>query len=346
MPRTRSLAWSELKIGVLTVVALGIAALTIFLLTGSRGFFWQRYNLKTRFPNVAGLKPGSPVRLAGVEVGSVTSTEFAGDLVDVGLEVNTSSRDRITTGSIASLGSVSLLGESAVDITPSTQGTPIPEWGYIPQGRAKGQISSVAETAAEGLDEIAKLVKDVRSGRGTMGKLMTDEQLYNELNRFVTAAGDVTRGIRQGRGSIGRFMNDPQMAASLESSVKNLDAMTARINAGQGSLGKLLKDGAFSQALTGATSNLQELTGRLNRGEGTAGKLMTDATLFNRLTSVTDRFDQLVSRLNEGQGTAGQLLKDKQLYENMNAAVNDLRSLVSDIRKDPRKFLNVKVSIF
>ncbi len=40
------------------------------------------------------------------------------------------------------------------------------------------------------------------------------------------------------------------------------------------------------------------------------------------------------------------MLKDKQLYENMNGAVSDLRTLVSDIRKDPKKYLNVKVSIF
>ena len=46
MPRTRSLAWSELRTGVLTVLALIIIAVTIFTLTGSRGFFWQRYTLE------------------------------------------------------------------------------------------------------------------------------------------------------------------------------------------------------------------------------------------------------------------------------------------------------------
>jgi phospholipid/cholesterol/gamma-HCH transport system substrate-binding protein len=71
MPRTRSLAWSELRIGVLTVVAVIIAVLTVFLLTGSRGFFWQRYNLKTQFSTVPGLTSGSPVRVAGGEVGTV-----------------------------------------------------------------------------------------------------------------------------------------------------------------------------------------------------------------------------------------------------------------------------------
>ncbi len=346
MPRTRSLAWSELKIGMLTIGAIAIAALLIFSLTGSKGFFWQRYSLKTRFSNVAGLAPGSPVRVAGVEVGSVSAVDLIGEQVDVIFEVNTTYRSRITDRSVAKLGSVSLLGQSAVDVTPSTQGTPIPEWGYVPAGRTPAQIADITEQAAQGIDEISKLVHDVRQGRGTVGKLMTDERLYTELHQFVASAGELTRGIREGRGTVGKLLNDRKAADALEASLRNIETMTSKINSGEGSLGKLVKDDAFAESLTGATANLRDLTGRLNRGEGTAGKLMTDATLFNRLNSMTDRFDQLITKLNDGQGTAGLLLKDKQLYENMNGAVSDLRALVGDIKKDPRKFLNVKVSIF
>src|SRR5437763_11885553 len=129
MPRTRSLAWAELKIGLLTIAAVLIAAITIFMLTGMRGFFWQRYSLKTRFSNVPGLKSGSPVRVAGVEVGSVNDVELIEDQVEVTFQVNRAYRDRITSESAATLGSVSLLGEASVDISPSTRGTPIPEWG-------------------------------------------------------------------------------------------------------------------------------------------------------------------------------------------------------------------------
>ena len=78
MPRTRSLAWAELKIGIIAVFALVMAGLLIFAVGGSGGFFWQRYPLKARFANVAGLKSGSPVRVAGVEVGSVTDVELVG----------------------------------------------------------------------------------------------------------------------------------------------------------------------------------------------------------------------------------------------------------------------------
>lgn len=346
MPRTRSLAWSELKLGVLTITALVIASLTVILVMGGKGFFWQRYPLKTRFVNVAGLKSGSPVRVAGKEVGSVDEVEFSGDQIDVVFEVNKNVRARITSSSVATLGSISLLGEAAVDITASSGGTPIPEWGYVPTGKASAAFSEVATQASEGIDEITKLVRETRQGRGTIGKLMTDEQLYADLHRFVATAGEVTQGIRQGRGSVGKLLNDPKSAEALEASLKNLEAMTARINAGEGSLGKLLKDDAFSKALTGATSNFEQLSAKMNRGEGTIGKLMTDDALFRKMNAVADRFDQLMTRLNDGEGTAGQLMKDKRLYENMNKAVTELQSLVVDIRRDPRKFLNVKVSIF
>jgi len=346
MPRTRSLAWSELKIGVLTIVAIVIAGVLIFALTGSRGFFWQRYHLKTRFATVAGLATGSPVRVGGVEVGSVKSVQFAGDQIDVTFDVKKDVQDKITDRSKATLGSISLLGEGAIDITPSSSGTPIPEWGYVPAARPPAQLADVTEKVNVGVEEITGLVRDVRSGRGTVGKLVTDDRLYADLERFATTANEVTRSLKEGRGTVGKLLNDRKTADALEASVSNLEAMTRRINAGEGSLGKLLKDDTFAQSLNGATDNLRTLIDRLNRGEGTAGKLMTDPALFNRMNDLTMRLNDLTIRLNDGEGTMGQLLKDKQLYENMNAAVNDFRSLMTEIKKDPRRYLNVRVSIF
>jgi phospholipid/cholesterol/gamma-HCH transport system substrate-binding protein len=313
---------------------------------GGKGFIWQRYSLKTRFANVAGLKTGSPVRLAGKDVGSVTAVEFSGDLIDITFQVNKEVRTRITNTSVATLGSVSLLGEAAVDIVPSSSGTEIPEWGYVPTGRAAAGFADLTGQASAGIDQITGLIKDMRAGRGTAGKFITDDKLFNELQRFVTTAGDVTKTIRDGKGSIGKLINDPKIADSLQGSLTNLEAMTRRINAGEGSLGKLLNDDAFSTSLTGATNNLRTLTERLNAGEGTAGKLMTDPALFNQLKSLADRLDLMTKRLNDGEGSLGMLLKDKQLYDNMNAAMNDVRVLIGEIKKDPKRYLNVKVSIF
>jgi phospholipid/cholesterol/gamma-HCH transport system substrate-binding protein len=346
MPRTRSLAWSELKIGVLTIVAISIAALTIFMLTGGRGFFWQQYHLKARFGNVAGLKPGSPVRLAGVEVGSVNEVRLNGSQVDVWLSVNQQYHPDITSTSVATLGSVSLLGESSVDITPSRQGTPIPDWGYVPVGPPPSQISDVTNEANAGLSQLNGILKQVRTGQGTLGKLVTDDQLYRNLNAFVSAAQQVTSQLQAGKGTLGELLKDPKAARSLEGALQNLNDVTARLNAGQGSLGKLLKDDTFANSLTATTTNLRDLTGQLKAGKGTAGKLFTDAALYNKMDSLSARLDQLVANLNAGEGTAGQLLKDRQLYENINQTVVEVHSLIEDIRKDPKKYLTVRVSIF
>jgi phospholipid/cholesterol/gamma-HCH transport system substrate-binding protein len=346
MPRTRSLAWSELKLGVLTLVALSIAGITIILVMGGRGFSWQRYWLKTRFGNVAGLKSGSPVRVAGLEVGTVSDVVLSGDQVEVLFQVNQDVRDRITDQSRAVLGSISLLGMASVDITAASGGTPIPEWGYVAAGPTPALLADVTDQAGRGISELTGLISDMRAGRGTVGKLMTDEQLYRELNRFVTSAGDLTEGIKQGRGSLGKLVNDPKMVDTLNAALANIEQMTRQLNAGEGSLGKLLRDEAFSKSLTSATTNLDTLVGTINRGEGTMGKLIADPAVFNQVNSLTLRLDQLIARLNQGEGTAGQLLKDKQLYENINGAVADLRTLIANINKDPRRYLNIRVSIF
>ena len=346
MPRTRSLAWAELKIGVLTITAVVITALTIFFLTGDRGFPWQRYSLKARFASIPGLKEGSPVRVAGLEVGTVTNVALAGEQVEVTFEVSQDVRERITTSSLATLGSVSLLGESAVDITASASGTPIPEWGYVPPGRAAAQLADLTNEVGEGVENLSNLISDIRAGRGTVGKLMTDEQLYAELNRFAVSARTLTDSLRSDRGTIGRLMNDRRAAESLEAALGNMQTLTARINAGEGSIGKLLNDDAFSRSLTSATTNFDAVAARIRNGEGTMGKLVTDPALFNQLNSMSGRLDELMLRLNQGEGTAGRLLKDAALYENMNKVTTEISSLIEAIKKDPRKYLTVRVSIF
>ena len=181
MPRTRSLAWSELKLGILVVAALVVAAIFAFMVGGEGGLPWQRYHLKTRFPNVQGLKGGAVVRLAGVEVGQVSEVQFVGTQVEVTMEISEDVQDKITEQSRAMIGSISLLGETSIDIASVGIGRPIPDWGYIPSQKTPGQIAEVAEQAGTGIAEATELLRDIRRGRGTVGKLFTDEQVYREL---------------------------------------------------------------------------------------------------------------------------------------------------------------------
>jgi phospholipid/cholesterol/gamma-HCH transport system substrate-binding protein len=346
MPRTRSLAWAELKFGLITVFALVMAALLIFAVGGSGGFFWQNYSLKVKFDNVAGLMEGSPVRVAGVEVGSVTDVQLSATGVEVWFTIVDDMRPLVTDRSTASIGSISLLGEGAVDITAGPGGTPVPEWGYVSGGAAEGSIAQLTGQATAGLNEAKQLVAEIRSGRGTLGKLLTDDSLYREMDSFVKAAERVASSVADGKGTVGKLANDPQLYNELEAALANLNSITAKLRSGEGSLGQLMNDPALATSLNRMSGNLEAVTGRLSRGEGTAGKLLSDDALYNRLDSMTARLDTVLQQLSNGEGTAGQLLRDKQLYENMNLTVSEMRALIAEITKDPKKYLNVKVSIF
>lgn len=346
MPRTRSLAWAELKIGILTVFSVVMAGLLIFLVGNSGGFFWQRYPLKVVFDNVAGVKSGSPVRLAGMEVGAVTDVAFAPLGVEVTIEISKDVRPLVTDRSTAAVGSISLLGEGAVDIVPGPGGVPLDDWAYLPAGLAEGSIAAVTAEATLGMAEARRMMEDLRAGKGTMGRLFSDDTVYREMVRFVQAAERVTSAISDGEGTLGRFVRDPRVYRELQASLENLNTITGQIREGEGSLGRLLNDPALAQSLTSTASSMDVVAGRLSRGEGSVGKLLSDEALYERIDGMTARLDRLTVQLEKGQGTAGLLLQDGQLYENMNQAVGELRSLLADVRKDPRKFLNVKVSIF
>jgi phospholipid/cholesterol/gamma-HCH transport system substrate-binding protein len=346
MPRTRSLAWSELKIGVMAVAALALTAILIVAVGGASGFAWERYNLKTSFDNVQGLKSGAIVRVAGVEVGKVTDVRLSGTGVEVRLSIKEENQSRVTTDSRASIGSMSLLGEPLIDVSPSTTGTPLKDGDTIKSVPPAPLMSDVTASANASITEATALLKDIRGGKGTVGKLFTDEQLYRDLNAFIDSANAVTASINRGKGTLGKFTNDPKVYNELQASLANLNEITRRISAGEGSLGQLLKDDRLAKSMTATTANFEQISGRLTRGDNTAGKLLTEKELYDKLNSTMARLDDLTKNLNAGEGTAGQLLHNKEMYDNMNSAANELKGLIADIRKDPKKYLNVKVSIF
>ena len=346
MARTHSLAWSQLKIGILAVAALGLATMLILAVGGQGGFAWERYALKTKFTDIAGLKTGAVVRVAGVDVGKVTDIQFTGTEVEVVLEVNDSMKERITENSRASIGALSLLGEPLIAISPSSEGRQLQDGDFIPSTRAASGIADMAAPVSAAVEEATKLMQDIRAGKGTVGKLMTDDSAYREFNALLNSTQGVIAGINRGEGTAGKLLKSDAAYQQLNAALTNLNEMTRRIRAGEGSLGKLLQDDAMAKSLTQTADNFERISEKINAGQGTAGKLLNETAIYDRLDGITTRVDKLVASLEGGQGTAGMLMKDKQLYDNMNGAANELRSLIADVRKDPRKYLNVRVSIF
>ena len=176
MPRTRSLAWAELKIGIIAVGGARAGGDDHRRGRRRRRFFLAALRAQDQVPRRQGPEERRrrPRRRRRGRQGYATS-QLSGAEVEVLLEVKKGNEQRITTNSRASIGSLSLLGEPVIDISPSTTGTPLKDGDYIPAGRAPGQLSDVADTAREGLEQVTAILKDISAGKGTVGKLFTDD---------------------------------------------------------------------------------------------------------------------------------------------------------------------------
>jgi phospholipid/cholesterol/gamma-HCH transport system substrate-binding protein len=344
MPRTRSVAWSELKLGLLGIGTLALVSLMVVAVGGQGGFFWERYPLKMQFADARGLKAGALVRLSGKDIGTVTSVEFAGGRIEVAILLSKRVRSAVTTDSVGTIGSLSLLGEPIVDLRAASTGTPLADWAYVPT--AETRLTDLTSSASASLSTAGELLAGLRAGQGTLGRLLTDEALYQDLSAFVAAASSVTRALGSGRGTIPSLLNDPSAYRSLKTALDELQVVTSRMTNPASPLGRLLGDEAMGRSLAGTLEGLDAAGARLGRGDNTLGRLLTERELYDRLQTMTARVDQVVAGLDEGRGSAGQLLRDRELYDNMNRAASELRALLSDIRKDPKKYLRVSVSIF
>jgi phospholipid/cholesterol/gamma-HCH transport system substrate-binding protein len=346
----KALTWTELRVGVVALASLMVLAVTILYVGGGGGTpLAPKYTVKALMADVNGLKAGAPVRVGGVEVGNVTRVAFGGEqargLVEVEMRLDRSVRDRVTTQSQASLGSLGLLGEKAVDITSSGRGAPVEDGAYVPAATEdpfKGLLSDASESTAH----LRRILSRMDAGEGLIGKALRDEELYTRMVDVSTRLQGVMTKLESDQGPLGRLMNDRQMAERLSGSVRGIEALVTRVESGEGAFGMLSRDREFVSQMKSIVSRLDEVAGRLAKKDGTAGRLLHDDQLYTKLTDVTSRLDSVLSRLENGEGTAGRLVRDAELYESVTGTLRDVRTLVSDIRKEPGKYLRVKVSLF
>lgn len=345
----KALTWTELRVGAVAVVSLVILAVTILYVGQSGTPFAPRYDIRALMSDVNGLKPGAPVRVGGVDVGTVSKVDFGGararGMVEVTMHIDQRVRDRVTTESLATLGSLGLLGEKAVDVSSSSRGTPIENEGYVPaaiEDPFKGLLSDASTSTAH----LRRILSRMDAGEGLVGKALRDDELYNRMVDVSLRLQGVMGKLESEGGPLGRLVNDQEMSERLASSMKGIETVVKRIETGQGALGTLSKDDEFAAQLKTTLKRFDDVMARLERGEGTAGRMLKDDTLFQRMHDASGRLDGVLARLEQGEGTAGQLLKDRQLYDNLAGSLKDLKGLLADVRKDPGKYLRVKVSLF
>jgi phospholipid/cholesterol/gamma-HCH transport system substrate-binding protein len=327
MRRSSFITWDQLKVGVLILIALVILGVAIIKLGQAGNLFGSRYTLVSFVNNASGLRVGGPVTVAGQLAGSIKEINFLPPDNDTTrnlkliVEVNSSLREQVRQDSRAKIKTLGLLGDKVYDITVGT-----PRYRSLHEGDTvvvapAVDYEAVVQQASGAIGEVVGLTRDLKRvtagitrGEGTLGQLVTNRQLYDQLNATLTRTSSLMARLENPRGTIGRLLDDPSLYYSLNRAIASADTVISQIN----------------------------------RSNGTMGRLLRDDTLYVHLVSVVSKADSLVSAMSGGNGTVQKLFTDQQLYNQLVKTVTELNSVLIDVRRDPRRYTKdmIQVKLF
>jgi phospholipid/cholesterol/gamma-HCH transport system substrate-binding protein len=361
MPSQQEVRWSQLKVGVIVLIAAVILVTLLFLMTSSAGLgvFSRKLTITTFFENSAGLKPGAAVNLQGVTIGTVKTVTVVSiperklTPVQVVMKLNEKYAEELKKDSKASLTTIGVLGDTVVDINSQfAVGPPLRDGDELKtlETPSLTDVVKASQGTIESLNVIlAKMntiVDNMQSGKGSIGQLINNPDLYNKLNGTVDELHKMTVNLNNGKGSIGKLVNDDALYNKLNDTIGKLDNIATDLDKGNGSAGKLLKDPSLFDNLNSTLKHANALMADADAGKGGLGLIMKDPQFRNQLNDTFTQVNKLVTGINDGKGTLGKLATDDSLHTNMNNLLTNSSDLVTAVRQNPKKYLSIHLKIF
>jgi phospholipid/cholesterol/gamma-HCH transport system substrate-binding protein len=359
MPSQQQVKWSQLRVGVTVLVGSVTLAVLIFVMSGTVSPFSHKIVLRSYFENAAGLVKGAPVRLSGVDIGNVNSIRIinAPDRrltpVEVIMKLSTRFAFDLHKDSRATLATAGVLGATFVDIDSShATGPQIKDGDELPttETPALQDVLKSSQSTIDKLNVILTRVDDIvlaiQNGKGSVGKLINDPELYNRANTTISQLQQLTNQITEGKGSIGKLLYSEDLYDKIDDSVTKFNKIVDDVNSGKGNVGKLLKDEQLYNNLNQTAAKLNSLVTDIDAGRGTLGLLAKNQQYAQKIDRLTTSLEQVSNRLAAGEGSAGMIFKDPSLYNNADQMLVESRNLVKALRENPKKYLTIHFKVF
>lgn len=285
--------WIRLRVGVFVLGLLGLFMVFVLTIGSQSRIFGRRYMLHAFFGNIEGLNVGAPVRLAGTSIGSVDDITFSQDLaskkIRVTMSLDARLQDRIREDSIASIGTIGLVGDKVLELTVGSPDKPaLPPWSTVtsvdPPDYAKllqkgdqivsnvvrisdalnqlvggGAGADARRDLADGIAAFNRIMGEIEGGSGLLHALVYDKRSGNilkELSEATTALEQLASLMKQfqhQKGLAHILFADPRaesIMADLEHTSRNLRSVSDRVAQGEGTLGALIDDPTLYEDLS------------------------------------------------------------------------------------------------
>jgi phospholipid/cholesterol/gamma-HCH transport system substrate-binding protein len=340
----------EQKVGLFFLTALILLAVMIELVEDWRPFENQ-YSYVAHFNSSVGLKVGDPVRIAGVDTGKVTRISIEGNHVRVDFFVNR--EDAVREDSLAQIRQTNMLGGVFLGLDfGSNESKVLPEGSVVRtenstnidqlitnfdrnQDRVLGPLGDLVgdnrASLTAAINRLERIATKIDEGEGTLGRLVNNPELYDEMAAMSTRLNLLLAKIENGEGTLGKLLADGALYDNLNKTMINLADLSSQLTSGEGTLGRLLADDKLYVEASQADANLNDIAYKVNQGQGTLGKLVHDEALYDNVSDTMKRINSIAGKIDEGQGTLGRLVNEDDLYRDAKTTLHKVEKSVDGI---------------
>lgn len=250
----------ETIVGIFVVASIAALLIMVVIVAQQEGLFQEYVTYRTDFKNVSGLKAGSEVHLGGVTVGSVLSTAINSEgNITVTFQVLKKYSDRIRENSRSTIGFMGLLGDKSLDLTAGSLDKP----AISPQGIVKSvepiDITQVLSRAGPTLDDLQKVISNLVN--------LTDElaEPGGNVKKILSEVKDIVAKVNSGQGTLGKLVNDPRLYQEVADTMVRVRKIADDLDKGKGLFGTLIHDQGFKEQAVKAMAELQTTFANLNK---------------------------------------------------------------------------------
>lgn len=291
----------KIRLGLFVLVTGMILIFSLYMIGKKQNLFGNTFKITAVFTNVKGLKPGNNVRYAGINIGTVKQITMVNDsTICVNMVIEETIIKHMKKTSIPLIGSDGLVGSMVVNIFPGDgEGMPLQEGDTLVSDKKPtsadmmSTLSITNQNAAQLSSELLKITKSINEGKGTLGRLVNDREMGEDLKETVEnlknaslEATHVIEEIKQVVYSVNNEENllhtlvkDSVAAIQFKSIIVNLESSSENINL--------------------VINNLNDVIMDVKQGEGAFNYLVSDTILVKDLGETVENIKKGSVMLNE-----------------------------------------------
>ena len=283
----------KFRLGLFIVISTLLLIIALYFIGNKQNLFGKTFRISAVFNNVNGLMLGNNVRFSGINVGTVKKIEMVNDTtICVDMVIEDKILPHLRKNAIAAISSDGLVGSMVINIVPKKEyadlleaGDTIKSFSKISTDNILSALNTTGDNAAMLTSDLLETVNQINSGKGTVGRLINDEAMANDLKKTIIAL----------------------KMASLEASItiRGFNKIMSSINYDNSLAAVLLSDSISAKKMKDIIDNLEK---------SSAG-----------IDSVIDNINDIAIEINEGKGTLNYIINDTILVQNIDSTMINIK---------------------